>query len=204
MGRRTYPAPLDAIIRELARLPGIGRRSAERIALHLAASPVEEVEQLGRTLVRGRRALLQCGICGNLSAEDPCAICADPRRDIGVICVVEGPRDVSVVERSGLHRGRYHVLGGLLAPLNGVGRDELRVDALLRRLRGEKSTEVVLLLSPSLEGDATAMLLQREIAAANPDVRLTRAARGIPAGGKLDYLDEVTLGNAFEGRREMP
>jgi recombination protein RecR len=192
------------MIRELARLPGIGRRSAERIALHLAASPVEDVERLGRTLVRGRRALLQCGVCGNLSAEDPCAICADFRRETSVLCVVEGPRDVSLVERSGLHRGRYHVLGGLLAPLDGVGREELRLDAFLLRLREEKIEEVVLLLSPSTEGDATAMLLQREITAAAPDVRLTRAARGIPAGGKLDYLDEVTLGNAFEGRREMP
>ena len=199
MALNTSVGALEAMVRALDQLPGIGRRAAERIALHLAAQPTKEVEQLGSILVRARRALKHCGACGNLSEADPCTICADPDRDQALLCVVESPREVAVLERAGLHRGRYHVLGGLLAPLEGVGCEELRIQGLVERVAKGGIREVVLLLSPSLEGDATSLLLERELG--GHEVKVSRAARGIPAGGELDHLDEVTLGNAFEGRR---
>lgn len=201
MQRAQFAAPLERMVRGLSSLPGIGRRAAERIALHLAASPAAVVRELCETLVRGREALGICEICGNLSEATPCAICSDSARDSEVVCVVEGPREVAVIERSRAHQGRYHVLGGLLAPLDGVGPEQLRIAPLVERIRAGGVDEVVLVLSPSLEGDATALLLQRDLAPTG--VRISRAARGIPAGGSLDHLDEVTLGNAFEGRREM-
>ena len=196
-----FAPPLERMVRALSSLPGIGRRAAERIALHLAARPEAEVRDLANALAESRGDLKSCGSCGNLTGRDPCELCADSTRDPKVICVVESPREVAVMERSRMHRGRYHVLGGLLAPLEGVGADQQRIPELAARVRDEGVEEVVLVLSPSLEGDATALLVQRELA--DSGARISRAARGIPAGGSLDHLDEVTLGNAFEGRREM-
>ncbi len=192
---------LEEMARALTSWPGIGRRAAERIALHLATRPENEIRSLARTLVSARESIRACGDCGNFTEESPCSICADPTRDASVICVVEGPREVSVIERSGRFRGRYHVLGGLLAPLEGIGRDDLRFNSLCERVKADQVEEVILLLSPSLEGDTTALLVEQEIATRK--VRVTRAARGIPSGGDLNFLDEVTLGSALDGRQEF-
>lgn len=202
MARPFLTPALDRLAREISTFPGIGRRAAERIALHLATRSKDEISRLADVLVESHNDLLNCSTCGNLADSDPCSVCGAPDRDLGTICVVEGPREVGVLERLGSYRGVYHVLGGLLAPLAGIGRDDLRVDALVERARGEAVHEIILVLSPSLEGDTTALLLEQELAGSG--VRVTRAARGIPSGGDLDFLDEVTLGSALEGRRETP
>jgi recombination protein RecR len=196
-----YEGAVQDLIDELGRLPGVGPKSAQRIAFHLLAAESEDVERLAATLVRVKNEVKFCTVCGNVSEADICRICGDERRDPSIICVVEEPKDVVAVERTREFRGRYHVLGGAISPIDGVGPDDLRIRELLTRLRDGVVTELILATDPNLEGEATATYLARMI---NPmGLTVTRLASGLPVGGDLEYADEVTLGRAFSGRRRI-
>jgi len=196
-----YEGAVQDLIDELGRLPGVGPKSAQRIAFHLLAAEPADVERLASTLVRVKNDVRFCSICGNVAESEQCRICTDERRDPTVICVVEEPKDVLAVERTREFRGRYHVLGGAISPIDGVGPDDLRIRELLARLRDGTVTELILAMDPNLEGEATATYLARMI---NPlGLTVTRLASGLPVGGDLEYADEVTLGRAFSGRRRV-
>lgn len=187
---------------ELAKLPGIGRKTAQRLTFHLLKEPPEVAGRLAEAIRRVRDQVQACGTCGNLSDTDPCAICADPRRDAAVLCVVEEPGDLSAIERAGQFRGRYHVLGGRLSPLDGVGPEALQIDRLLARVsNGAGVREVIVATNPSMEGEVTATYLQQVLRATG--VKVTRIARGLPVGGDLEYADGVTIAQALAARREM-
>ncbi|MDQ2748606.1 MAG: recombination mediator RecR [Actinomycetota bacterium] len=196
-----YEGAVQDLIDELGRLPGVGPKSAQRIAFYLLASEQVDVERLASTLIRVKNDVKFCSICGNVSESEQCRICTDARRDQTIICVVEEPKDVLAVERTREFRGRYHVLGGAISPIDGVGPDDLRIRELLVRLRDGVVTELILATDPNLEGEATATYLARMI---NPmGLTVTRLASGLPVGGDLEYADEVTLGRAFSGRRRV-
>lgn len=196
-----FPPSLDRLVQMLSRLPGIGRKSAMRIALKLMDSSEADCEELARTVVEARRKTRPCSVCGTLTEDDPCAICTDPRRDAGIICVVERPSDVIALERTSRFRGRYHVLGGLLSPLDGVGPEDLRMVSLASRAGEETTSEVILALNPTSEGEATSLYVARLLAATG--TKVTKLASGIPVGGDLDLADELTLGTALDERREL-
>ncbi len=194
-----YEGAVQDLIDELGRLPGVGPKSAQRIAFHLLAADLGDVRRLVDALTQVKEKVRFCRICGNVAESDECRICRDPRRDPALICVVEEPKDVVAIEKTREFRGRYHVLGGAISPIEGVGPDDLRIRELLGRLSDGTVTEVILATDPNLEGEATATYLGRLL---NPlGVRVTRLASGLPVGGDLEYADEVTLGRAFEGRR---
>ena len=194
-----YEGPVQDLIDELGRLPGVGPKSAQRIAFHLLAADPVDVRRLVAALTEVKDKVRFCTICGNVAEEEQCRICRDPRRDVAVICVVEEPKDVVAIERTREFRGRYHVLGGAISPIEGVGPDDLRVRELMTRLADGSVTELILATDPNLEGEATATYLARLVKPM--DLRVTRLASGLPVGGDLEYADEVTLGRAFEGRR---
>jgi recombination protein RecR len=194
-----YEGAVQDLIDELGRLPGVGPKSAQRIAFHLLASEPADVARLAAALTRVKDEVKFCRICGNVAEADECRICRDARRDPAVICVVEEPKDVVAIERTREFRGRYHVLGGAISPIEGIGPDDLRVRELLERLRDDTVTELILATDPNLEGEATATYLARLIKPMG--LRVTRLASGLPVGGDLEYADEVTLGRAFSGRR---
>lgn len=196
-----YAAPVQDLIDELGRMPGIGPKSAQRIAFWLLNMPPESARRLAEVIVAAKERVSWCPRCSNLAEGGECDICADPRRDDTVVCVVEEPRDVVAVERTGEFRGRYHVLGGAMSPIDGVGPDQLRVKELLGRLDTEPITEVILCTNPNIEGEATAMYLARLLTPLG--VKVTRIASGLPVGGDLEYADELTLGRALEGRRQV-
>ena len=196
-----FPNPLVTLIAALGRLPGIGPRSAERLALHLVQTDPALVDQLARALVDARRSIVTCDACGSLTEANPCPLCTDSNRDAALLCVVERATDVLVIEKAGAFRGRYHVLGGKLSPVNGVGPDDLRIGELGRRLAGGEVRELVLALGTDVEGDATAHYLAERFAGAG--VSVTRLAAGLPAGSGLDFADELTLSRALEGRRPV-
>jgi len=194
-----YEGAVQDLIDELGRLPGIGPKGAQRIAFHLLAAEPADVGRLAAALQRVKDEVKFCTTCGNVAEAEQCRICLDPRRDETVICVVEEPKDVVAIERTREFRGRYHVLGGAISPIEGIGPDDLRVRELLQRLRDGTITELILATDPNLEGEATATYLARLIKPM--DLRVTRLASGLPVGGDLEYADEVTLGRAFSGRR---
>jgi recombination protein RecR len=194
-----YEGAVQDLIDELGRLPGVGPKSAQRIAFHLLAADGDDVERLASTLIRVTYEGKFCKTCGNVAEAEQCRICLDPRRDETVICVVEEPKDVVAIERTREFRGRYHVLGGAISPIEGIGPDDLRVRELLQRLQDGTITELILATDPNLEGEATATYLARLIKPMG--LRVTRLASGLPVGGDLEYADEVTLGRAFSGRR---
>jgi recombination protein RecR len=196
-----YEGAVQDLIDELGRLPGVGPKSAQRIAFHLLAAESVDVERLATTLKRVKSEVTFCVVCGNVAEGEQCRICRDPRRDPSVICVVEEPKDVLAVERTREFRGRYHVLGGAISPIDGVGPDDLRIRELLARLADGAVTEVILATDPNLEGEATATYLARVLGPLG--VTVTRLASGLPVGGDLEYADEVTLGRAFSGRRRL-
>jgi recombination protein RecR len=194
-----YEGAVQDLIDELGRLPGIGPKSAQRIAFHLLAADTADVTRLAEVLQRVKDEGRFCRTCGNVAEAEECRICRDPRRDPAVICVVEEPKDVVAIERTREFRGRYHVLGGAISPIEGVGPDDLRVRELMVRLQDGSVTELILATDPNLEGEATATYLARLVKPMG--LAVTRLASGLPVGGDLEYADEITLGRAFEGRR---
>jgi recombination protein RecR len=196
-----YGAVLQALVDELGRLPGIGPKSAQRIAFHLLKVAPEDAMRLAEAIVAVKEQVTLCPRCFNVAEGDLCDICTDPRRDSAVLCVVEDPRDIVAVEKTQEFRGRYHVLQGALNPIEGVGPDQLRVRELLGRLDAEGVKEIILCTNPNLEGEATAMYLARQLKPLG--LKVTRLASGLPVGGDLEYADELTLGRALEGRREV-
>lgn len=192
---------IEQLVTEFGRLPGIGQKTAQRLAYHLLKSSEEEALQLARAIERVVEEVEACSRCGNLSDADPCEFCEDPRRDRDSVCVVEEASDITAIEKSGHYDGLYHVLGGRLSPLDGVGPEDLNVQRLLERLR-DGIEEVIIATNPSVEGEATATYLHRLIDDME-GVRVTRLARGLPVGGDLEYADGVTIAEAFTGRREM-
>lgn len=193
---------IDDLTTELAKLPGIGRKTATRLTYHLLKQPAVAVARLARAIDAVAERVRPCSRCGNLSETDPCGICADPRRDHSVVCVVEEASDIGAIERSGEYRGVYHVLGGRLSPLDGVGPEDLRVDGLRERVaNGGPVREVILATNPSMEGEVTATFVRGVLEASG--VRVTRIALGLPVGGELEYADGVTIARALTARREM-
>lgn len=195
------PEAITLLQGELSKLPGIGPRSAERLALHLVQSDLDSAERLAAAIVSARKKVHLCGVCGALTERTPCDICSHPSRDASVICVVERPVDILSLEKAGNFRGKYHVLGGKISPLNGVGPEDLRIDSLEKRLRQEPVREVVLALGTDVEGDATSHYLAKRLAPSG--IKVTRIAHGLPAGTGLEFADELTLSRALEGRREL-
>jgi recombination protein RecR len=196
-----YAGPVQDLIDELGRLPGIGPKSAQRIAFHVLKLPRDDALRLARAIHEVKERVSFCRRCWNIAEGEECGICADDRRDTTVLCVVEEPRDIVAVERTGEFRGRYHVLQGAISPLEGIGPDQLRVRELLARLEPEGVAEVILCTNPNLVGEATAMYLGKLLAPLG--LRVTRIASGLPVGGDLEYADELTLGRALEGRRDV-
>jgi recombination protein RecR len=194
-----YEGVVQDLIDELGRLPGVGPKSAQRIAFHLLQADPIDVKRLVSALVEVKDKVRFCTVCGNVAQEEQCRICRDPRRDAALICVVEEPKDVVAIERTREFRGRYHVLGGAISPIEGIGPDDLRIRELLGRLASDDITEIIIATDPNLEGEATATYLARLLRPMG--LRVTRLASGLPVGGDLEYADEVTLGRAFEGRR---
>jgi recombination protein RecR len=196
-----FDGPVQRLIDELARLPGVGRKSAQRLAFHLLTVDDADARRLGQAIFDLRDQVKLCARCFNVTSGEECAICRDLRRDPSIVCVVERPQDIVVVERTQEFRGRYHVLGGALSPISGVGPGQLRIAELHRRVEDEGITELIIATNPTVEGDATAMYLAREMKPLG--VRVTRLASGLPVGGDLDYADELTLGRALVGRMEI-
>ncbi len=194
-----YEGVIQNLIDELGQLPGVGPKGAQRIAFHLLAADPADVRRLAATLLEVKDRVRFCRSCGNVAEEDECRICRDTRRDPALICVVEEPKDVVAIERTREFRGRYHVLGGAISPIDGIGPDDLRIKELMTRLADGTVTELILATDPNLEGEATATYLARLVRTMG--LRVTRPASGLPVGGDLEYADEVTLGRAFEGRR---
>lgn len=192
---------IEDLITEFARLPGIGRKTAQRLTYHLLQQSPDQASRLARSLAEVAEHVRPCGICGNPTETEPCEYCRDPRRDPGVVCVVEEPSAVAVVNRATGFTGRYHVLGGRLDPLAGIGPESLRLDQLVRRVREDGVREVILATNPSMEGEVTATYIQQLLAGL--DVRVTRLARGLPMGGDLEYVDGVTLAHALSARQEV-
>ncbi len=195
------PPPMARLIEALVKLPGIGPKTASRLAFYLLRAPEEEVLALAEALRNLKQQTRLCEICFHITDESPCAICRDERRDHGLICVVEEPLDVLAIERTGEYTGVYHVLHGVISPMDGVGPEDLRIRELVERVRREAPREVILATNPSLEGENTAVYIHRLLAPLG--VRVTRLARGLPVGGDLDYADEITLVRALQGRQEM-
>ena len=196
-----YEGAVQDLIDELGRLPGVGPKSAQRIAFYLLAADQVDVQRLVDSLVHVKERVRFCTTCGNVAEADQCRICLDPKRDQTIVCVVEEPKDIIAIERTREFRGRYHVLGGSINPIEGIGPEDLRIRELLARLADGSIVEVILATDPNLEGEATATYLARTIAPLG--VTVSRLASGLPVGGDLEYADEVTLGRAFEGRRRI-
>ena len=196
-----YEGPIQELIDELARLPGIGPKSAQRLAFYLVKADPEEAQHLAQAIVSVKEKVRFCEECGNVAEGDRCRVCRDPNRDVTTICVVEEPKDAASIEKAGVVRGRYHILGGAISPLDGIGPEDLRVQELIDRVDRDGMTEVIIATNPNLEGNATAMYVAGLLKPLG--VRVSRLASGLPVGGDLEYADEVTLTQALEGRREM-
>jgi recombination protein RecR len=195
-------AVLEAVITELTRLPGLGRKSAQRIAFHLLRSSEGDARKLAQAILDLKSRVEDCGVCGNVTETQPCAICADPRRDPSVLCVVEQPMDVLALERTGEFRGGYHVLKGSLSPIDGIGPEQLRLSELIERVNAGKVSEVIVATNPTAQGEATALYIAR-LLQNTPGLRVTRIARGVPMGSDLEFSDQVTLARALTGRKEI-
>ncbi|MGH7680640.1 MAG: recombination mediator RecR [Candidatus Eiseniibacteriota bacterium] len=198
-----YPsALLEALIVELTRLPGVGRKSAQRIAFHLLRNPDTDSKRLAAAIVELKARVHDCSVCGNVTETDPCALCADPRRDVSILCVVEQAMDVLALERTGEFKGLYHVLKGSLSPVDGIGPDQLRLRELIDRVRAKTVAEVIVATNPTAQGEATALYIARLLQPEN-GVKVTRIARGVPMGSDLEFSDQVTLARALSGRKEI-
>ncbi len=198
---RYYAKPLTKLIAELSKLPGVGSKSAQRLAFYILSLSEAEVVSLAEAITDAKTNMKFCSVCGNLTDVDPCSVCTDSSRDRNTVCVVESPRDVSAMERIREFRGLYHVLNGAISPMDGIGPDDINLKSLIIRLQEGEITEVILATNPNIEGEATAMYIARLLKPAG--IKVTRIAHGIPVGGDLEYADEVTLSKAMEGRREI-
>ena len=198
---RQYPKPLEILINELSKLPGIGGKTAQRLAFHILSLDEREVNQLAGALTNAKQQMKYCSVCGNLTDTDPCRICSDPARRQDVICVVESPRDVMAMERIREFNGLYHVLHGVISPMEGVGPEDINLKSLITRLQASDVKELIVATNPNIEGEATAMFIARVIKPAG--IKVSRIAHGIPVGGDLEYADEVTLLKSLEGRRQL-
>ena len=196
-----YDGVVQELIDELGRLPGVGPKSAQRIAFHLIEADADVALKLAEVIKEAKARVRFCETCGNVSESEICAICSDARRDVGLICVVEDSKDISAIERSREFRGRYHVLGGAISPIAGVGPDQLRIKELMKRLASPEIREVIIATNPNLEGEATATYLIRLLG--SMEIAVSKLASGLPVGGDLEYADDMTLGRAFEGRRRV-
>jgi recombination protein RecR len=194
-------APVARLIEEFHKLPGIGPKSAQRLTYYLLRAPADEARALAQAILEVKEKTVLCSVCQNIADSDPCAICSNPERDRGAICVVEEPLDILALERTGAYRGLYHVLHGVISPMDGVGPEDLKVQELLSRLRSGDVREVIMATNPNLEGEATAMYIARLISPLG--LKVTRLARGLPVGADLEYADNVTLARALEGRQEV-
>ena len=201
MARYILPRTVERLINEFARLPGIGPKTASRLAFFLLRASDDQATELAAALDALKSSTQLCSTCYNITEEDPCPICSDEGRETRLLCVVEEPLDVVAIERSRAFNGRFHVLHGVISPVEGIGPDDLRIAELIRRLEEDEFLEVIIATNATLEGDSTALYLQRRLA--QYDLKLTRLARGLPVGGDLEYTDEITLGRALEGRQEM-
>ena len=198
---RQYPKPLAKLIGELAKLPGIGYKTAQRLAFHILSLEDNEAGELALAITDAKREMKYCSVCGNLTDQDPCVICSDPSRNTDVICVVESPKDVAAMERIREFDGLYHVLHGVISPMDGIGPDDINLKSLITRLQQNDVKELIIATNPNIEGEATAMYIARLIKPAG--IKVTRIAHGLPVGGDLEYADEVTLLKAMEGRRAL-
>ena len=198
---RQYAKPLEILINELSKLPGIGGKTAQRLAFHILSLDDKEAEQLADSILRAKREMRYCSVCGNLTDTDPCRICSDPARRQDVICVVESPRDVAAMERIREYNGLYHVLHGVISPMEGIGPEDINLKSLIERLQASDVKELIVATNPNIEGEATAMYIARLIKPAG--IKVSRIAHGIPVGGDLEYADEVTLLKSLEGRRQL-
>ena len=196
-----YAKPLNRLISELSKLPGIGGKSAQRLAFHILSLSEEEASSLASAITDAKAQMRYCSVCGNLTDTDPCSICSDETRDKGLICVVESPRDVFAMERVREYRGLYHVLNGAISPMDGIGPEDINLRSLIVRLQTEDIRELILATNPNIEGEATAMYIAKLVKPSG--IKVTRIAHGLPVGGDLEYADEVTLSKAMEGRREL-
>jgi recombination protein RecR len=196
-----YPEPISKLIDSFMKLPGIGPKTAVRLAFYVLSMKEDDVLDFAKALVNAKRNLTHCSICGNITDTDPCSICEDQHRDQSIICVVQDPKDVIAMEKMKEYRGQYHVLHGALSPMDGVGPEDINISDLLKRLQSEEVQEIILATNPNIEGEATAMYISRLVKPSG--IMITRIAHGLPVGGDLEYADEVTLSRALEGRREL-
>ena len=196
-----YAKPLNKLISELSKLPGIGGKTAQRLAFHILSMDKKGADALADSIKDAKEKMKYCSICGNLTDEDPCGMCSDPRRRDDVVCVVESPRDVAAMERIKEFKGRYHVLHGAISPMEGIGPDDINLKSLIVRLQNEDIKEVIIATNPTIEGEATAMYIAKLIKPSG--IKVARIAHGVPVGGDLDFADEITLLKAMEGRREL-
>lgn len=198
---KQYAKPLNRLINELSKLPGIGGKTAQRLAFHILSMDKTQVDALASSMTDAKEQMKYCSVCGNLTDEDPCSICSDDSRDQSIICVVENPRDVMAMEKIREYNGLYHVLHGVISPMDGIGPEEINLKSLILRLRNNDVKELVIATNPNIEGEATAMYIARLIKPSG--IQVTRIAHGIPVGGDLEYTDEITLLKAMEGRKEL-
>lgn len=198
---QTYSGPILRLIEEFSKLPGVGRKTAQRLAFHVINMNMNDVEALSKAIVEAKKEIKYCSICYNITDKDPCSMCSNKNRDSGVICVVEDPRDVAAMERTKEFNGQYHVLNGVISPMDGIGPDMIRIKELIQRLGNQEVREVIMATNPTIEGEATAMYIARLLKPMG--IKVTRIAHGLPVGGDLEYADEVTISKALEGRREI-
>ena len=198
---RDYPRQLEILINELSKLPGVGEKSAQRLAFHILDKDEKQVEALAESMLNAKRQLRHCSVCGNLTDSDPCKICSDPGRRKDLICVVETPRDVMAMERIRDYNGTYHVLHGVISPMEGIGPEDINLKSLIKRLQTNDCEEVIIATNPTIQGEATAMYISKLLKPAG--IKVSRIAHGVPVGSDLEFADEVTLLKSFEGRREL-
>ena len=198
---RDYPRQLEILINELSKLPGVGEKSAQRLAFHILDKDEKQVEALADSMLNAKRQLRHCSICGNLTDSNPCKICSDPGRRKDLICVVETPRDVMAMERIRDYNGTYHVLHGVISPMEGIGPEDINLKSLIKRLQTNDCEEVIIATNPTIQGEATAMYISKLLKPAG--IKVSRIAHGVPVGSDLEFADEVTLLKSFEGRREL-
>lgn len=198
---QVYTGPITRLIEEFSKLPGVGRKTAQRLAFHVINMNTNDVEALSKAIIEAKREIKYCSVCCNISDNDICSMCANKNRDASVICVVEDPRDVAAMERTRDYKGQYHVLHGVISPMDGIGPDMIKVKELIQRVGTQDVTEIIMATNPTIEGEATAMYVARLLKPMG--IKVTRIAHGLPVGGDLEYADEVTISKALEGRREI-